>query len=169
MPRRRKVKFKRKGKTPKQRIQAIRRSVDNSLGIVFRKHLEYRDLATKGWSARNKPKFKVTRKYTANTKKRYTWFVTMKAKNAEKASIPVYLMLNKGTRIRHARMPEGFRAKTRPGRLGLFGPGGRPVAISRRLRYKGIEERDFEGVINAVMNVRTNYPLTKGIRRGFKS
>lgn len=169
-----KVKLVKNGPTPKQIITRMRQSIAATTNPVMLQHVSLRDLATQGWSVRNKPKVVPETLNITNPKKPLTWQVILYAPKAESASISVYRMLNndrgggKATKVRHALMAAKFQAKTAPNTLGQQGAGGEPVAINKNLELEGIDARNWDELITVLLDKEFRRAIQKGGEYGLQ-
>lgn len=169
------VKFKNNAQSPKQIVRAMRQGMADAVVPVMKQHVALRDLATEGWSSRNKPKIKWEVIAIGNSNRPLIFRVDLRAPNARQANKSVYRLLSDGTTHRHAAMAGGYSRKTRPGRLGNFGSGGAVAFISKNYEgispdtgEQGITARSFDENINQTLKYDFERLLYKGGKNGLK-
>lgn len=159
------TKFKSNRDKPESIIKKIRKAVIRNLDRTFQEHVDLRDEATKGWSTTNKPKVTVE---LLDDKGFFGFRIKLEAQVAEGSTegLSVYQLLNDGTDVRRAKMGQDFKPKTKPGQLGQFGPGGRPIVIKKTIELPGIKARNFEETINSMLEKPMEVRIEAGFRDG---
>lgn len=174
------VKLVKNVRTPKQRSKEILERVQPEIGRVLVRHQNLRNLATDGWSSRNKPNFPMFIKQRGG---RLSFGVRVVAPKAEQASISVYRMLNNrrhgrlATRVRRVMLVSGYQRKTLPRRFGNFGKGGgirrtrggSPVFRDTSQHPNGIEAREWDEMANDILEPEMTTAIKRGIRYGFRN
>ena len=163
--------------TPTARIKAMRSGIIPEITKVLIKNQDLHNVATEGWSSRNKPKFPrfINRKRTG-----LRFGVKVQAPNAKQASISVYIMLNddrgggKATKVRKVFLNYGYQRKTIPRRFGQFGKGGyvtgmRSAADIKKRGKKGIDAREWDELAAAVLEPEMTAGIKKGAINGLNS
>jgi len=167
------VRLVKKPASPGVRMGQIMNSVMPQVTKVLMQHQDLRNLATEGWSSRNKPKF--PRFINKRSLRRTEFGVRVVAPNAKKASISVYRMLNnkrhgnKATRVRKVLLSRGYQRKTIPRRFGNFGAGGSVVGMRSKKSIKVNKKGIIAGEWDEIANDTLRGDMTSGIKKGFKN
>lgn len=159
-------------------MKVVTTEVKQEVTKILIKHINLRNLATEGWSAKSKPRFpRFIEKYDQGLR----FGVRVQAKNAESASISVYRMLEKkrygnlATRARRVFLSANYQRKTIPKKFGNFGKGGtiirtksgRPVIVKGK-GFPGIEAREWDSLANLALEDEMTAAIKKGYRKGFR-
>jgi len=167
------VTFK-KTTTPRQRLLKMRGGMVVATDPFMDEHIALRELATEGWSDRNKPKIEKKVLYK-DTRKPITWQVILTANNARGAQVSVYRLLADGTKNRHAAMSPGYSRKTIPGRFGNFGVGGQVQFVSKRFEgispdtgARGITARNWDVIIAELLAPQFKVAIYRGGLNGLR-
>ena len=159
-------------KVPSKRkfIQNLKQGIREEWQDVGEEHVFLRIRWTQGWSADNRPKFKLIG--PKNTQRGGYMGVRLTAKSARKAKVSVYTLLDKGTKVRHVKVSPDWQSKTTPGTI-VSGPGrgdvirnnkGEPI-IFFNAGPEGIEKRDIDRTINDALLPELRAATRRGLRR----
>lgn len=167
-----KVKFINATPSPKKKIAVINASVQKQTQDVLNRHSRLRADIVRPFSPRNKARFPNEQKPTRTGLKMRVWITGRFAESAKKR---VYQLLNDGTRIRKVILTDGYVRGTNPNQLATFAKRGGVirnkkgyVVINKRAKY-GIKERNWEEIINFMLEKPMDDAITKGVKDGLKS
>jgi len=97
-----------------------------------------------------------------------TGLVVHKAQEAEGASLSVWQLLNKGTRIRYMMVSEDWVSKTSAGRTSSGAGSGFTTGLDFEDPRGGIEKREFAENIGRESKVSADSHVESGYKKGFK-
>lgn len=155
-----------KSPNPQDTIRTIQsegqKGVEEGLKIVKMAH---ENLVRPWEQAKDKPDFKIQVKRVLHQ----IWgTVIMEAQKAESASISVWQLLNKGTRIRYMMLSDDWVSKTSPGRTSSGAGGGHKLGLDLENPEGGISARDFDEHIAKEAESGVDSAIEAGYDKGFQ-
>lgn len=154
-----KVKGRAKGK---KLVQRARNATVKAFNPYAREYARLIDKATEGWSGKNKPTVTPEIRFQKSIRKPLELRIKIEAAKARgsKSGKTVFELLDEGTKVRRAVVgPKPYKSKTKPGKLGNFGTGGKALKVDKNLNLPGIEARRFTETINAIIDERVGKRL----------
>ena len=136
-------------KTGRDRLTAVRikskKEQRDALKKIGEEHKKERQLYVRHWTGAAVPLFKYR---TRPTKSGWTLRVSMDVASAQSASVSVYELLDKGTKVRRALLTPDYVPGTSPGTLDVKPTIGRRLVARPDYEFPGIEARNQEELIN---------------------
>lgn len=130
-------------------------------GVAF----AHEDLVRPWKESRDKPDFDI--EIEMNTGE-IIGYVIHKGTEAEQASLSVWQLLNRGTRIRYMMVSEDWASKTSPGRTSSGAGSGFTTGLDFEDPRGGIEKREFAKNIAKEAKTSADSSVEHGYKKGFK-